>query len=87
MQKDGVLSARLLASTPQAKELLEGQINQLKTSFTQANIQMDRIDIAQSLQDPDQTFEIKTYLVTSLNNSNKKMKMITMTTLKKMKNV
>ncbi|CAM5185866.1 Flagellar hook-length control protein FliK OS=Ureibacillus acetophenoni OX=614649 GN=SAMN05877842_101474 PE=3 SV=1 [Ureibacillus acetophenoni] len=53
MQKDGVLSARLLASTPQAKELLEGQINQLKTSFTQANIQMDRIDIAQSLQDPD----------------------------------
>ncbi|MFY3793403.1 flagellar hook-length control protein FliK [Ureibacillus sp. MALMAid1270] len=53
MQKDGVLSARLLASTPHAKELLEGQINQLKTSFTQANIQMDRIDIAQSLQDPD----------------------------------
>lgn len=53
MQKDGVLSLRLLASTPQAKELLDSQINQLKTSFAQANIQMDRIDIAQSLQDPD----------------------------------
>lgn len=53
MQKDGVLSVRLLASTPQAKELLDSQINQLKTSFAQANIQMDRIDIAQSLQDPD----------------------------------
>jgi len=53
MQKDGVLSVRLLASTTQAKELLDSQINQLKTSFAQANIQMDRIDIAQSLQETD----------------------------------
>lgn len=53
MQKDGVLSARLLASTPQAKELLESQLNQLRTTFAQANIQMDRIDIAQSLQESD----------------------------------
>ncbi|KGR80353.1 hypothetical protein CD29_00220 [Ureibacillus manganicus DSM 26584] len=53
MQKDGVLTLRLLASTVQAKELLDGQLQQLKTSFAQANIQMDRIDIAQSLQDAD----------------------------------
>lgn len=53
MQKDGVLSARLLASTHQAKELLDSQIHQLKNSFAQANIQMDRIDIVQSLQEAD----------------------------------
>lgn len=53
MQKDGVLSVRLLASTPHAKELLDSQINQLKTSFAGANIQLDRIDIAQSIQDSD----------------------------------
>ncbi|SOB93031.1 flagellar hook-length control protein FliK [Ureibacillus xyleni] len=53
LQKDGVLSARLLASTPQAKELLDSQIQQLKSTFAQQNIQMDRIDIAQSLQETD----------------------------------
>ncbi|TSI11406.1 flagellar hook-length control protein FliK [Lysinibacillus sp. BW-2-10] len=52
-QKDGVLSARLLASTPHTKELLDNQIQQLKSSFAQQNIQMDRIDIAQSLQETD----------------------------------
>lgn len=52
-QKDGVLSARLLASTSQAKELLDSQVHQLKTAFAQQNIQMDRIDIAQSLQETD----------------------------------
>lgn len=53
MQKDGVLSARLLASTSLGKELLDGQIHQLRNAFAQANIQMDRIDIAQSLQEAD----------------------------------
>ncbi|MEL3960523.1 flagellar hook-length control protein FliK [Lysinibacillus endophyticus] len=53
LQKDGMLSARLLASTSQAKELLDSQIQQLKTTFAQQNIQMDRIDIAQSLQETD----------------------------------
>ncbi|MCP1144047.1 flagellar hook-length control protein FliK [Lysinibacillus endophyticus] len=53
LQKDGVLTARLLASTSQAKELLDSQIQQLKTTFAQQNIQMDRIDIAQSLQEID----------------------------------
>lgn len=53
LQNDGVLSARLLASTSQAKELLDSQIQQLKTVFAQQNIQMDRIDIAQSLQETD----------------------------------
>lgn len=53
VQKDGVLTARLLATTPLGKELLENNINQLKAGFVSQNIQMDRIDIAQSLQDAD----------------------------------
>ena len=51
IQKDGVLTARLLASTSLGKELLDSNFNQLKTGFVAQNIQMDRIDIAQSLQD------------------------------------
>ncbi|MFP7199420.1 flagellar hook-length control protein FliK [Lysinibacillus halotolerans] len=53
MQQDGVLSARLLTSTAVGKELLDSQLQQLKTAFAQQNIQMDRIDIAQSLQETD----------------------------------
>ncbi|MGN7478526.1 flagellar hook-length control protein FliK [Solibacillus silvestris] len=53
VQKDGVLTARLLATTPIGKELLENNINQLKAGFVAQNIQMDRIDVAQSLQDAD----------------------------------
>ena len=53
VQKDGVLTARLLATTAVGKELLENNINQLKAGFVAQNIQMDRIDVAQSLQDAD----------------------------------
>ncbi len=53
VQKDGVLTARLLATTAMGKELLENNINQLKAGFVAQNIQMDRIDVAQSLQDAD----------------------------------
>lgn len=53
MQQDGVLSARLLTSTAVGKEMLDSQLQQLKTAFAQQNIQMDRIDIAQSLQETD----------------------------------
>jgi flagellar hook-length control protein FliK len=53
IQRDGVLTARLLATTSHGKELLENNINQLKAGFVSQNIQMERIDIAQSLQDAD----------------------------------
>ena len=53
VQKEGILTARLLASTTHGKELLENNINQLKAGFVSQNIQMERIDIAQSLQDTD----------------------------------
>lgn len=53
VQQNGVLTARLLASTAVGKELLDTNLNQLKASFVAQNIQMDRIDIAQSLQETD----------------------------------
>ncbi|MFJ7950528.1 flagellar hook-length control protein FliK [Lysinibacillus sp. NPDC096418] len=53
VQNDGVLTARLLASTSHGRELLDSQSQQLKLAFAQQNIQLDRLDIAQSLQDAD----------------------------------
>lgn len=53
VQKDGIMTARLLATTAMGKELLENNINQLKAGFVTQNIQMERIDVAQSLQDAD----------------------------------
>ena len=53
VQKDGIMTARLLATTAMGKELLENNINQLKAGFVAQNIQMERIDVAQSLQDAD----------------------------------
>ena len=53
VQNDGVLTARLLASTAHGRELLDSQIHQLKQAFAQQNIQLERLDIAQALQDAD----------------------------------
>lgn len=53
MQQDGVLQARLLATSAAGKELLDSSLNQLKTSLVAQNIQLDRIDIAQALQTSD----------------------------------
>ena len=53
VQNDGVLTARLLASTAHGRELLDSQANQLKQAFAQQNIQLERLDIAQALQDTD----------------------------------
>lgn len=53
MQQDGVMQARILATTSAGKELLDSNLNQLKTSLVAQNIQLDRIDIAQALQSSD----------------------------------
>lgn len=55
MQKDGVMQARLLATTSAGKELLDSNLHQLKTAFAAQNIQMERLDIAQSLQDAERS--------------------------------
>lgn len=48
IQKDGMLSAKILATTAQAKDMLENQIHGLKQAFSGQNIQIDRIEISQA---------------------------------------
>ncbi|MCJ7839643.1 flagellar hook-length control protein FliK [Lederbergia sp. NSJ-179] len=52
LQKDGVMTARFLASTATAKELLDVQLHSLKSAFSQQNIAVDRIEV--SISDPSQ---------------------------------
>ncbi|MEK4093365.1 MULTISPECIES: flagellar hook-length control protein FliK [unclassified Viridibacillus] len=51
VQKDGVMTARLLASTALGKEMLDSQLNTLKQGLVNQNIQLDRIDVTQALSD------------------------------------
>ncbi|MCK1983917.1 MULTISPECIES: flagellar hook-length control protein FliK [Peribacillus] len=48
IQKDGMLSAKILATTAQAKDILENQIHGLKQAFSGQNIQIERIEISQA---------------------------------------
>jgi flagellar hook-length control protein FliK len=52
IQKDGLLSARILTSTAAGKQMIEGQLNQLKSGLASQNIQLDRLDISQALSEP-----------------------------------
>lgn len=52
LQVNGIMTARILASTALGKEMLNSQLHQLRQSFTQQNIQIDRIDVTQAVQDP-----------------------------------
>ncbi|MEO4053520.1 flagellar hook-length control protein FliK [Solibacillus sp. CAU 1738] len=61
MQRDGVLTARLLATTTAGKELLDSNLHQLKTAFVAQNIQMERIDVAQSLQDAERNMRDQSF--------------------------
>lgn len=47
---NGQISAQLIAETALGKELLEGQINQLKQSLIQQGYQVDRIEVQQAPQ-------------------------------------
>jgi flagellar hook-length control protein FliK len=57
MQQDGVLQARILATTSAGKELLDSNLSQLKSTLVAQNIQMDRVDIAQAIQTTDASKE------------------------------
>ena len=46
-QKDSVMTARIIASTQTAKEMLDSQLNGLKQSFAGQGIQIDKIEISQ----------------------------------------
>ncbi|MBQ0139895.1 MAG: flagellar hook-length control protein FliK [Kurthia sp.] len=52
VQRDGILSAKILASNALGKQMLDSTLAQLKQGFSNQNIQVDRIDIAQALSEP-----------------------------------
>lgn len=51
VETNGIMTARILASTALAKGLLDSQLHQLKHAFNQQNLQVDRVDIAQTIQE------------------------------------
>lgn len=55
LEVNGVMTARILATTAMAREMLDSQMHQLRQAFNQQNLQVDRIDLTQSLQDPSKS--------------------------------
>ncbi|PIC71805.1 hypothetical protein CSV77_00945 [Sporosarcina sp. P16b] len=55
LEVNGVMTARILASTAMAREMLDSQMHQLRQAFNQQNLQVDRIDLSQTLQDPSKS--------------------------------
>ncbi|TQR07750.1 flagellar hook-length control protein FliK [Psychrobacillus soli] len=51
VQKDGILTAKMLASTALGKEMLDANSNHLRQSLGSQNIQLDKLEITQALQD------------------------------------
>lgn len=51
VQKDGILTAKMLASTALGKEMLDSNSNHLRQSLVHQNIQLDKLEITQALQD------------------------------------
>lgn len=51
LQVNGIMTARILASTALGKDMLESQLHQLRSAFLQQNLQVERIDVSQTLQD------------------------------------
>ncbi len=49
VQKDGTMVAKILATSAQAKELLDRQVQGLKQAFTNQNIQVEKIEISQQI--------------------------------------
>lgn len=50
LQSEAGMIARILASTSQAKELVESQLNNLKHTFLAQNISVDKIEVSTQLQ-------------------------------------
>ncbi|MGE7766389.1 flagellar hook-length control protein FliK [Peribacillus sp. NPDC096540] len=48
IQKDGMMTAKILATSAQAKDMLEKQIYGLKQAFNGQNIQIEKIEISQA---------------------------------------
>ena len=52
LEINGVMTARILASTAMAREMLDSQMHQLRQAFNQQNLQVERIDLSQTIQEP-----------------------------------
>lgn len=52
IQKDGILTAKMLASTALGKELLDTHSGQLRQGLANQNVQIEKLEITQALQDP-----------------------------------
>ncbi|MFC5603066.1 flagellar hook-length control protein FliK [Sporosarcina koreensis] len=61
LETNGIMTARILASTAFAKGLLDSQLHQLKHAFNQQNLQVDRIDISQTLQESQRNEREQTF--------------------------
>ncbi len=51
IQKDGVLTAKMLASTALGKELLDTHSSQLRNGLAGQNIQLEKLEVSMALQD------------------------------------
>lgn len=52
---NGVLSARILASTAQAREMLDRQLHQLRAALMNQNLQVEKIELSQMLQQTERS--------------------------------
>jgi flagellar hook-length control protein FliK len=48
LQQDGIMTAKILASTKAAKDILDSQLTGLRQALTSQNLQVDKIEIAQT---------------------------------------
>ncbi|MBN8191460.1 flagellar hook-length control protein FliK [Bacillus sp. NTK074B] len=53
LQHNGVMTAKILASTSTAKEMLDSQIQGLKHAFSSQNLHVEKIEISQTLTDAE----------------------------------
>ncbi|WP_231893451.1 flagellar hook-length control protein FliK [Rossellomorea aquimaris] len=53
LQQNGVMTAKILASSTTAKELLDSQLHALKQAFSSQNLQVEKIEISQALTDAE----------------------------------
>ena len=56
IQKDSTLIAKFMTTTANAKDILESQIQSLKQAFSSQNIQIERIEISQQLNQQERYF-------------------------------
>lgn len=57
LQQNGVMTAKILASTSTAKEMLDSQIQGLKHAFSSQNLHVEKIEVSQALSDPERQYK------------------------------